>query len=301
MNRKDILAREIEIRQWIAEHRSKAFICRQLHCKPTTLNSYLSKLGIEYKGNQGSKGRRSTQLKPAAAYLHNGSNIHSHHLKLKLIRDGIKAAECESCKLNHWFKQQIPLELHHINGDRFDNRLENLQILCPNCHALTDNHAGKAIRKVNPNPDLRVSKFESDNDDFVSYPIGILVFDSSESYLQWQSQNQSIKQIIDQEFTQLPEIENKCCHYCGNQITSNSKNIYCSRKCYRQASRKVKHPSKEELQKLIWLKPTTHLAKDFGVSDKAIEKWCKAYGINKPPRGYWTKQKITNKNKLKTD
>lgn len=41
---------------------------------------------------------------------------------------------------------------------------------------------------------------------------------------------------------------------------------------------------------MIWEKPTTHIAKDFGVSGKAIEKWCKTYGISKPPRGYWNKQ-----------
>ncbi|WP_226585753.1 HNH endonuclease signature motif containing protein [Microseira wollei] len=54
-------------------------------------------------------------------------------------------------------------------------------------------------------------------------------------------------------------------------------------------ARKVERPSKEELAKMIWEKPTTHIAKDFGVSSKAIEKWCKAYEIQKPPRGYWNK------------
>jgi len=53
-------------------------------------------------------------------------------------------------------------------------------------------------------------------------------------------------------------------------------------------SRKVIRPSKEELEKLLWEKPTTQIAEQFGVSDKAIEKWSKNYGINKPPRGYWT-------------
>ena len=47
-------------------------------------------------------------------------------------------------------------------------------------------------------------------------------------------------------------------------------------------------PSKEELEKLIWKQPTTHIAKIYGVSDKAVEKWCKTYNISKPPRGYWT-------------
>lgn len=34
--------------------------------------------------------------------------------------------------------------MHHINGNNLDNRLENLQVLCPNCHALTENFRGKA-------------------------------------------------------------------------------------------------------------------------------------------------------------
>lgn len=55
--------------------------------------------------------------------------------------------------------------------------------------------------------------------------------------------------------------------------------------------RKVIRPSKEELSKLLWEKPTTQIAKEFGVSDKAIEKWSKSYGISKPPRGYWEKKK----------
>ncbi|WP_460203249.1 group I intron-associated PD-(D/E)XK endonuclease [Scytonema sp. NUACC21] len=58
-------------------------------------------------------------------------------------------------------------------------------------------------------------------------------------------------------------------------------------------SRKVPRPTKEELQKLVWEKPTIQIAKDFGLSDKAIEKWCKAYGIEKPPRGYWVKKHMS--------
>ncbi|MEH1802327.1 MAG: group I intron-associated PD-(D/E)XK endonuclease [Nostoc sp.] len=57
----------------------------------------------------------------------------------------------------------------------------------------------------------------------------------------------------------------------------------------RPKSRKVERPSKEELHELVWTKPTAHIAQDFGVSDKAVEKWCKAYEIEKPPRGYWAK------------
>ena len=59
--------------------------------------------------------------------------------------------------------------------------------------------------------------------------------------------------------------------------------------------KKIEWPSKEELEKLLWEKPTTSIAKDLGVSDKAVEKHVKKLGLAKPPRGYWIKQKIQRK------
>lgn len=54
--------------------------------------------------------------------------------------------------------------------------------------------------------------------------------------------------------------------------------------------RKVERPTAEELQEMLWQHPTTHIAKRYGVTDNAVAKWAKAYGVSKPPRGYWTKQ-----------
>ena len=51
--------------------------------------------------------------------------------------------KCEICGLQKWNNQKIPLELHHINGNNKDNSLNNLQLLCPNCHALTDNYRNR--------------------------------------------------------------------------------------------------------------------------------------------------------------
>jgi transcription elongation factor Elf1 len=94
----------------------------------------------------------------------------------------------------------------------------------------------------------------------------------------------------------LKEIE-KCVVLCSNchrkihwdlKIQTGSQDN--PKKSIRLNSRKVDRPSKDVLKKMVWEKPTTHIAKDFGVSDKAIEKWCKAYGIDKPPRGYWAKK-----------
>lgn len=71
------------------------------------------------------------------------STYQSFKLKNKLLKEGLKECKCEKCNNTEWLGKPIPLELHHINGDRTDNRIENLQILCPNCHAQTDNYRGK--------------------------------------------------------------------------------------------------------------------------------------------------------------
>lgn len=78
------------------------------------------------------------------------------------------------------------------------------------------------------------------------------------------------------------------CEQCGKTFEPKEASVkFCSHKCSTTKSRRVNRPSAIELHKLLWSKPTTHIAKDFGVSDKAVEKWTKFYGIPKPYRGFW--------------
>jgi hypothetical protein len=63
----------------------------------------------------------------------------------RLIDEGIREHRCERCRRTEWEGQPIPLELDHIDGDRTNNRIENLRLLCPNCHALTPTYRGRNI------------------------------------------------------------------------------------------------------------------------------------------------------------
>lgn len=144
--RQDIIDSKETILEMISKNEPKSEICRLLKCRPHTLEKYLKILGIVYGGNMGRR-NHYRKKKPIDDYLTNNINISSHRLKIRLIEDGIKLHQCESCNLTHWLNELIPLELHHIDGNRFNNLLSNLQILCPNCHSKTDNNSGKALKK----------------------------------------------------------------------------------------------------------------------------------------------------------
>jgi hypothetical protein len=66
-------------------------------------------------------------------------------LKERLVHAGFLDERCAACDRTTWEGGPIPLELDHVNGDRRDNRLENLRLLCPNCHALTPTYRGRNI------------------------------------------------------------------------------------------------------------------------------------------------------------
>jgi Bacterial regulatory proteins, luxR family/HNH endonuclease len=83
------------------------------------------------------------QRAPIETYLVVGRRTNRSHLKQRLLAEGLKVNRCERCGLESWLGEPLSMALHHINGDGLDNRLENLALLCPNCHAQTPNFSGR--------------------------------------------------------------------------------------------------------------------------------------------------------------
>ncbi len=98
-----------------------------------------------FKGKAWSKGLTGVGVfrRSLESILVEGSDYQSYKLKKRLFAAGLKKPTCELCG---WAKQskdgRIPLELDHVNGVGTDNRIENLRILCPNCHSLQPTHRG---------------------------------------------------------------------------------------------------------------------------------------------------------------
>jgi hypothetical protein len=138
--REDIIDKKNDILIWVSERQSNAEIARRLSCKVDTLKKYYKELGINYKGNQGAKGHKFSNTKKSALEILNSPGITNSKKRIRLIEDGIKDNKCECCGLSEWMGKPIPLELHHKDLNHYNNSLDNLQILCANCHMQAHNY-----------------------------------------------------------------------------------------------------------------------------------------------------------------
>lgn len=117
------------------------------------LKQYIAEISLNIKHFKG-RGWNAGMIgigkprRPLEKILVNGSNFQSFKLKKRLFTAKLKFPKCEEC---NWAQKTpdgyLPLELDHINGDRHDNRLENLRVLCPNCHSLKPTHRGRNRKK----------------------------------------------------------------------------------------------------------------------------------------------------------
>ena len=147
-------------------------------------------------------------------------------LKRRLIKEGKLDNVCAECGIGpFWNHKDITLIMDHINGIPNDQRLENLRILCPNCHSQTPTYTGRNALQI------------------------------------------TAKTVH--------------CRNCDVAISKRTKNQLCPT-CWQKTQRKVERPTREELTILIQHTSIVQIGKRFGVSDRAIRKWLKAYEIPRP-------------------
>lgn len=130
----------LQIKEWEKSGTPLMEVARNLNIKYDTLRKYLRLLNIGYKLNPH---RRGLPHKEARVSIEDKLNSNSSNAskRRKLIEEGIKEAMCECCGLSEWMGKPIPLELHHKDFNHHNNSLDNLQILCANCHMQAHNYS----------------------------------------------------------------------------------------------------------------------------------------------------------------
>lgn len=132
----------------VKECYSIAEMCRKLGLKAKgsnfkTVRKKLYEFGINCSHFTGQGWNKDTNnpvyRRKYIPYLCKDSSLSSANVKNLVFRLGLKINKCEICGISEWCNKSIVCEIHHINGDSTDNRIANLQILCPNCHSQTDN------------------------------------------------------------------------------------------------------------------------------------------------------------------
>ncbi|MCK9446570.1 HNH endonuclease [bacterium] len=214
-------------------------------------------------------------------------------LRKRLINEGIKENKCEICGLIEWNGKDISLHLDHIDGDHTNHKLENLRILCPNCHSQTDTYCSKNKRNVKyTKTEILNAIKESNNYTDVKKKLGIGISGTNstiknimttyginfkdskiDDILKMENKKENIiislltktkKQNI------IKQIKNYCS--CGKEINRNSKTC---ESCFRLKQRKVERPLYEILKKEVEENGYSATGRKYNVSDNCIRKWLK--------------------------
>lgn len=108
-----------------------------------TVKNRIKKLNLNtshFLGQGWNLGKQLPVKTPTSDYLSNKKPIQSYKLRNRLLRESLLEAKCYQCDLTEWNGKPLSFELHHKDGNTSNNTLDNLELLCPNCHSQTSNH-----------------------------------------------------------------------------------------------------------------------------------------------------------------
>ncbi len=112
-----------------------------------TLMRRIRELGIDTSHflAQNANALKKRTIPLEAVLIQNSQYSNTWRLKRRLLKEQLIENVCSLCGLTpYWNGRELALQLDHINGNHLDNRIENIRILCPNCHSQTDTFAGKS-------------------------------------------------------------------------------------------------------------------------------------------------------------
>ena len=160
-----------ELKSAVEQNKSIAGVLRSLGLRPIggnyrTIQRLINVEGLDTSHFTGQGWNVGLQFKPKQSISDEEVFVQDSNYKCSWrLRERYKKLtgiiHCENCGLEKWMNEDIPLEIHHINGVNTDNRRENLQLLCPNCHALTNNYRGRAqLSALSEKRDVECRKFK---------------------------------------------------------------------------------------------------------------------------------------------
>lgn len=222
--------------------------------------------------------------------------MNTYKRKNLLISSGQKRHACEECEYTMWNNKPIPIELHHIDGDNDNNDLSNLKILCPNCHAQTANYKSKNKKVSNHGLNF------SDEDLIVAVNSNIFLTDVLRFLNVKRSpsiRNRCNKLISDGKCSLMSRpktIKNKPVavrvpkkHHCPDCGCEKSKNANRCNNCRYIHTQSLKKPDEHILISEIEEMGYWKVGIKYDVSDNAVRKWIKSYGLDPKIIKYKTK------------
>lgn len=115
------------------------------------MHTHIKRLNVDTSHFRSTSGGYQEKKELTYYLKENSCSTSTSHLKKRLIREKYLENKCSICEIYEWNNKPLSLHLDHINGTPTDNRLENLRLLCPNCHSQTATYCGKNAKKIKDN------------------------------------------------------------------------------------------------------------------------------------------------------